>query len=322
MSALNPKTYIALTVDVDPDVNLPVKGQTYALSHPLENEEVRIQSCGQGLVAIFKMLAGLRINATFFYEARTADRLQSEIGLKLQGMMYDHEVGCHSYMHEDFLGKESGVKMDLEQMNDTLDKSMAILQDIFGPKIKGFRAPYVRTNDELARVLVDKGFEYDSSVTKTWNTIPSESDPGSNSFQPYFYFKDSADESMNPKALVEVPHPLLILAEDKKMTTYLWPYLEGDLSFNEYESAIEQVCKLEPSNSLLMLGTHPWHLVETYNDGIMNESDQMKVINHIRSILTTLKSRPDVEFVTISEYLDVWHSIQTKTDLMSELAKA
>lgn len=297
-SGQNEKTYFALTIDVDPDVNLPVKGRTDAISHPAESDEVRLDSCKKGLEAVVSVLGNLDIKATFFFEGRTAKILTERMDLDLKNMLNGHEIGSHTFKHEDILGLDTGIPLNRRQIEQTLNTSMDILRKIFDSPITGFRAPYVRTSRLMSEVLVGSGFKYDSSVTVPWDVSKTRS------FRPFNYFGQLGGPNSNESHfLIEVPLPDWILPDGKKISSYLWPIIEGDLSFSDYKRALKHLLKLQKTDSIVLLATHPWHLVETYNKGVLPDSDQKKLLDDFTSVLESLINEPDIQFVTISDYL-------------------
>jgi peptidoglycan/xylan/chitin deacetylase (PgdA/CDA1 family) len=298
------KTYFAVTVDVDPDVNLPVPGQVHAVSQPIDKGEARFESSARGLQAIVKMLNDIKLPGTFFIEARTAERLEADFDLNLRKLLSNHEVGSHAYMHEDFLGKDTGNPLTKDEMIDTMKTSLEILAGITGRQVSGFRAPYVRINDTLAEALVGMGLEYDSSVTRDWKLDEGQA----GKFQPYFYFEESGIKIDIPQALIEVPLPNFVMPGGTKMSSYLWPVLEGDLTFEKYNEVLFQVAAQPPTDSLVLLATHPWHMVETYAHGVLPEQEHKSVMIQYEKQLLDLKTKKNVEFCTISEYLEKWHS--------------
>jgi peptidoglycan/xylan/chitin deacetylase (PgdA/CDA1 family) len=298
------KTFFAITIDVDPDVNLPLKGQASAISHPVEKGETRFESCAIGLEAILNSLNELCIPATFFMEARTAETLNSEFGLDLVMMFKGHEIGFHGHMHEDFLGIGTGMPLKKNQMTDTLKTGLKIMDDLFDRRINGFRAPYIRINDTLAQVLVELGIKYDSSVTRRMPIMTNAKDDQAEPFQPFYYFEDAETNVADLKALIEVPIPDFIFPDGNKLTSYLWPFIEGDIPFRKYREALDLIVKMKPNNSLIPLSTHPWHLVETYKHGLLDEKEQLRILNEYSSILSRLSSNSNIEFIRVSDYID------------------
>jgi len=68
-----------------------------------------------------------------------------------------HEIGCHGFYHSSFdLLSDGEIREDLERCLDSFDKE-------FRYQLKGFRAPYLKYNSDIARVLSELGFVYSSS---------------------------------------------------------------------------------------------------------------------------------------------------------------
>jgi hypothetical protein len=60
--------------DIDPD-NIAVEGRHDALYSPVEQGEIRVDACKKGLQRILELLEKYDMDATLFYEARTAQML-------------------------------------------------------------------------------------------------------------------------------------------------------------------------------------------------------------------------------------------------------
>jgi len=107
---------------------------------------------------ILDLLEKHKTKATFFIVGWTAERhpeMVREIGR--QG----HDIGCHSYMHKKI------YDLTPEQFRKDTVEAKAILEQITGKKIVGYRAPsYSITNKSLwaLDILSELGFEYDSSI--------------------------------------------------------------------------------------------------------------------------------------------------------------
>src|SRR3990167_5939638 len=127
MSKIDELIYVAVSVDIDPDANSAVEGRHDALSSPIEYGEIRIDACKKGLQRIFDLLDIYDIDATLFYEARTAQML-IEDGMYLPRLSERHEIACHSLKHEDFLGKVSGIPMEEKSVEESIDKAKEILR--------------------------------------------------------------------------------------------------------------------------------------------------------------------------------------------------
>lgn len=297
------KTYIAITVDVDPDVNVPVETQISAVSHPPEEGKARFGSCQKGLRLLTGALEQLNLEATFFYEARTAEALNGT--LELAQLMEPHEVGCHSWGHEDFTANTPGLKLAKSKKFEIINKSLSSLKTIFANhNIIGFRAPYTKIDIELAIVLEELGFIYDSSATYPW-AQPDKS--GAELFKPH------PIKGTNNRIL-ELPLPLWRDAKNHPISSYLWPFLESERCLDEYLECIVK-STLTPNDEIIILGTHPWHIVETYNKGKLNNSELTQIIEQLTNFLNELKAIPNTEFIRLDKYLAKAGAIPTAIDL-------
>jgi polysaccharide deacetylase family protein (PEP-CTERM system associated) len=98
------------------------------------------------------------VKATFFILGWIAERypkLIKEIHSK------GHEIACHGYAHR-LIYEQSP-----EEFREDIRKAKAILEDITGGPVIGYRAPsYSITGDSLwaFEVLMEEGFQYDSSI--------------------------------------------------------------------------------------------------------------------------------------------------------------
>lgn len=93
--------------------------------------------------------------ATFFVLGWIAERLPGLIReIKARG----HEVASHGYDH--ILCGQCTYK-EIEQ---DLDNSKKLLEDIIGGKIYGYRAPNFSVTEDSLKAVQDCGYEYDSSV--------------------------------------------------------------------------------------------------------------------------------------------------------------
>ena len=120
-----------------------------------QNFPLRVES---NVESILKILQQAQVKGTFFILGWVAE--------KLPKMVYDihregHEIACHGYQHE--------LVYDLgpEKFREDIRKSKAILEEICGQKVIGYRAPsYTITKDSLwaLSILQEEGFLYDSSI--------------------------------------------------------------------------------------------------------------------------------------------------------------
>ena len=98
------------------------------------------------------------VKATFFFLAWVAER---HAGIVKRVLSQGHEIATHGYGHQ-FVYRQSRA-----QFGEDLKKSVAILEDITGRRVLGYRAPsFSITNDCLwaLDVIKEAGLRYDSSL--------------------------------------------------------------------------------------------------------------------------------------------------------------
>lgn len=281
--------YVAISLDIDPDANSAVEGRHDALSSPTEHGKVTIEACKRGLQKILELLDIYDIDATLFYEARTAQMLVAD-GMNLQKLSERHEVSCHSLKHEDFLGKVSGMPMEEEAIEEALTKAKDILENIFERDIKGFRAPYIRINQAVVNVLEQLGFHYDSSETVVMGTE---------------WTGDPFPLEMFDSNLLELALPSFHDAKSKKMSSYLWAIFEGQRDSDDYVDAVlwaRDVAK----GGLFIFPIHPWHLYVDCQGNPSTMEQVKKNLENLEYILSQLKQIDGIQLLRQDKYLNNW----------------
>jgi peptidoglycan/xylan/chitin deacetylase (PgdA/CDA1 family) len=267
----------SITVDVDRDVNRACKGKMAAVSSPTDGSDgPRFSSSHQGLELIVATLNDLGVKGTFFMEATTALEIDrtSDVAELLEG----HEVACHAYDHEDLTGTDTGLRMEREDIDEVLEKSLGVLDSLFGVGRRGFRAPYLHSSDDLMDALKDRGFLYDSSVVEEMRE---------GSIRPY----------ITKNGLTEVPIASSRDESGKKIVGYLWPLHEGKRQLTDYVRMVDGF-----NDGLLVLSTHSWHLVENFCHGRLCEPEVRKGTDDLRTLLRHSLDT-GVEFVTVAEHV-------------------
>jgi polysaccharide deacetylase family protein (PEP-CTERM system associated) len=147
-----------------------------------------------GVARIIEALAEAHSRATFFVLGEVAEE-QPSIVRRIADA--GHEVACHSYSHT-LLYQQSP-----EEVARDLSRARAVLQDLSGQPVTGFRAPswsITRRNLWALDAVAEAGFAYDSSLFRGAN---------------YLYGLDGAPDRpcrlRTPAGadLVEVPPPTL-----------------------------------------------------------------------------------------------------------------
>jgi peptidoglycan-N-acetylglucosamine deacetylase len=271
----------AFTVDVDRDVNLPAKGRTSALSrcHDGDREETRFGSSMRGLLLLIKMLEELEVEATFFFEGDTL--LHISEGADVRKLLSGHEAACHGVCHEDITGESTGAPLTDQELRQMIDDGRDIVKKTFDRDPVGFRAPYQHIDERTLRLLQMRGFLYDSSMTEAIDD----------------------DGSIRPRRvagdLMELPLAQGKDARGKKIVSYLWPMHEGRRSPGDYVAMAGRM-----RSGALVLATHSWHMVETY-EGMMSEGQVKSNLDNLRKVLEGAKAQ-GWEFLQLKEIANKW----------------
>lgn len=107
---------------------------------------------------ILTMLAEHKIKATFFIVGWIADKFPHLVQTIHK---HGHVIGCHSYWHRKI------YDLSPEEFRADTLKAKAVLEDIIGQPVLGYRAPsYSITRKSLwsLDILKELGFTYDSSI--------------------------------------------------------------------------------------------------------------------------------------------------------------
>jgi polysaccharide deacetylase family protein (PEP-CTERM system associated) len=123
-------------------------------AHPHETWgscELRVDANTQKLLDLFDRH---HVQATFFVLGWPAERCPELIrNIEAHG----HEIASHGYNHQ--------LCSDLSQsdLRGDIQRSKALLENIIGKPVLGYRAPNFSITNELVDILSDLGFKYDSS---------------------------------------------------------------------------------------------------------------------------------------------------------------
>ncbi|MFC2040947.1 polysaccharide deacetylase family protein [Chloroflexota bacterium] len=116
---------------------------------------------------ILEILANNRVRATFNILGLVAEAFPELIRrIHTEG----HELGSHGYHHIPIR------KQNPEEFIQDLKESLALLEQITGSKVKGYRAPdWLTMRQELwiTKILAKQGLDYDSSILPIKNVSPA-----------------------------------------------------------------------------------------------------------------------------------------------------
>lgn len=108
---------------------------------------------------LLDILAEHKVTGTFFVQGMVAEKFPRLVKAIAHA---GHELACHSYTHRRL------YDLTEAQFRDELQRSVAILEDISGEKVIGFRAPTFSVRDEYldwyCDALKTEGIVYDSSI--------------------------------------------------------------------------------------------------------------------------------------------------------------
>lgn len=144
----------ALTIDVE-DYFQVTAFERHVRRDQWDNCELRVAKNTQ---RILEMLDEYGVKATFFVLGWVAER---EPALVNTIAAHGHEIACHGYGHELI------YRIGPERFREDVRKSKALLEDICGERVLGYRAPsYSITKKSLwaLDILIEEGFSYDSSI--------------------------------------------------------------------------------------------------------------------------------------------------------------
>ncbi len=293
---------LAFTVDVDPDLNSPVPGAFGCGSMCGGTKlvkEARFDSCINGLSLLLELFDDVGIEATLFFEGRTAGKLCEFEDIVRRCKR--HEIGCHGFEHEDYASIGP-----YDEKARRVWASKDAIAEIFGKEPKGFRAPYLHADAELLGIVEKAGFVYDSSFAQ---------------------WKANKGERAYVGSLVEFAVPYWKRENGKKIYSYLWPMHEGEKEPEQYLDALrmhfaayprpkcERAIALEHSFSgaifpircvavggapFPMLATHTWHVASSFAKGDRDHSSTMSEVEKVRKIIKCLQAL-GCRFVTLGE---------------------
>lgn len=263
---------LCFTIDLDRDVNDALPGSLAAISLDRgEGNSPRFSSTAKGTELLVDLLDELGVKATFFAESRALQMSH------VSGLLSGYEVGLHGLDHEDFTGAKTGVELDEGAMREIIERAISLMRDCIGRQPKGFRAPYMNMDDTLLSFLPEYGIRYDSSY--------------------YTYVNGHVNPYRLNNGMIEVPVPKGTDINGKTITSYLWPMHEGARSPDDFIDFARTM-----DDGVFVLSTHTWHIVESRNNGPMDDEQIRVNIANVRRILETLQD-DGFEICSISDML-------------------
>lgn len=242
------KRSLCFTVDVDRDVNIPVKGMSQAGSMDRgAGENPRYGSSAEGLRILTDLLDEMGVRATYFAEGRTLMNIGAQA-------LVGREVGIHGLDHEDMTGTfPPGGREDI------LMQSRDIVEDMLGVSPRCSRMPYMKMSSEVPGILSKLGIEYDSSEYR----------PIGKRMMPY-----------NLGGITEIPVPTGTDSQGNRIAGYLWPMHEGKRKPSEYAEMADII-----EEGIFVLATHSWHMAECIDGGCMSKETTGSNLDNVRQAI-------------------------------------
>lgn len=143
-----------LTFDVEEHFQVSAF-ESVARRHHWDDHESRVE---RNTDKILQMLSDADQRATFFVLGWIAERHPTLVQRIVDG---GHEVASHGYGHELI------TTLTMEQFRADVRRAQAILEDLIGTRVLGYRAPsftIVKDTSWAHEILIEEGYLYDSSV--------------------------------------------------------------------------------------------------------------------------------------------------------------
>ncbi len=150
--------YCAVSIDVDPI-------DCYFGIHGLESPPTDLRSVviDRAIPRFLKLLAELHIPATFFIVGRDLDEKITESANLAEkrlksALELNHELANHSFWHRYVFSDQP-----IDMLKEDIVSAHAIVEEKLNYQMQGFRCPGYDLSPNVAQVLTELGYAYDSS---------------------------------------------------------------------------------------------------------------------------------------------------------------
>ena len=228
-----------------------------------------------GADRVLRLLRDFNVKSTWFVPGHTIDTFPEVCSRIVEA---GHEVQHHGYAHEPLEG--------LDRATETryLEQGMDAIERLTGRAPVGYRSPSWNLNAHSPQLLVDYGFQYDSSLM-------------SHDLRMYWLRDgDRVDENQSysfgrPTSVVEVPVSWSL--DDFPPFTFVWEPLRPGYGATEVISGdwldhIDYALEHEP-NGVVNITMHP------------QVTGRVHVLRMVERVLQKIADRPGLHFRTMSE---------------------
>lgn len=232
-----------------------------------------------GLSRILDLLKRHEVQATFFVPGHTADAYPT---LVRQIREDGHEVGHHGWVHE------NPADFDRDGERKNLERGIEAIERAAGVRPTGYRSPAWDFSRNTVDILLEYGFEYDSSCM-------------ANDFYPYYLRKDDEWPATEPYVFGEITE---LIESPVYWTLDDFPLVEFVLGANTGlapPSKVEEIWQSEFDyayanclGGLYNLTMHPQYI---------GRGHRMLMLERL---VEYFKSHEGVVFETLSEYVGRW----------------
>lgn len=199
---------IAFSVDLDDWYHTPLVAGANFSHYPTVNAffdawKERYDYVTEPSFRLLDLLEKYRVKATFFV---IADMVERYPDLMQRLKESEHEIAHHSLHHTiPFNTKTKEQVQTQKEWEEELLKARDILESYFERPIKGFRAPGAYFADWMVSILINHGFEYDSSMVS--NSVYNKSNRDLSKFpKTPFYLNAQFEVARESKeTLLEIP---------------------------------------------------------------------------------------------------------------------
>jgi peptidoglycan-N-acetylglucosamine deacetylase len=286
-TATRPDIDIALTFDFDSYTNWI--GSTGANSPSMIS---RGEFGPIGVRRILPLLSELKVSATFFTPGGTAVSYPRVVAAIRDA---GHEIAHHGWIHE------NPVNLKRDEELRILERGMEALEKVSGARPLGYRSPAWDNSPNTVQLLLDHGFEYESSLM------------GSD-FEPYWcrigdkWSKTEPYEFGEPTKLIEMPvawhlddHPYYEFIPGREGQGLRPPSVVFEIWKGEFDYLYNQV-----GHGVLIITIHP------------QVSGRGHRLLMLKELLEYMATHSGVHFTTCIDYVRRWR-VGKKPELPSDV---